>query len=373
MFFFGKKNQKTFARWGGLVLLASSQAGHAQPTLREACAADYHQFCAGVLPGGGRIIACFAANDAKLSAACKTAIAADQAKREAAENQRATAAGDMLVHITVDGVARSYLVHKPNLPAPASGFPLLLVFHGAGGQGGGMVSLTHLDTLADQRGFIAVYPNGLNRRWNDGRTSIKEKTNDTGFTRAMLDDLAVKYPVDTQRIFAAGMSNGAMFTQRLGCEMADRISGIAAIAGSMPNDIMPGCHPAKPVAVLQIGGTADPIVPFGGGKVSLFGGLIVDGTVMSATATAEFWAQYDGCATTSIKPEKPGADGISVTRTEYGPCRSGRDVRLLAVNGGGHVWPGGPQYLPAAMIGPTTQNLDASAALVDFFLAQTPR
>ena len=372
MFFFVKKNQKTFF---GLVTLLLGTAAHAQPSLRQACAPDYHKFCEGLFPGTAAIRTCFAQNLARLAPACQAAIAATRVAREADETRRATATGDTLAQTTVNGVARSYLVHVPP-QKPAGGFAVIFAFHGAGGQGAGMIGLTHFDKLADQRGFIAVYPNGIDRHWNDGRSTITAGADDVGFTRAMIGELTTKYSVNAAQIYATGFSNGAMLTQRLGCELADRISAIAPVSGGLPEDLAPRCHPAKPVSVLYVAGTADPIVPFSGGAVSTYGGLGVGGNVLSAEATASIWAATNGCArgaNASVLPPTGPLDGTAVSRTLFAPCKSGRAVTLLVVKGGGHTWPGGPQYLPASMIGPASTQVDASAAIVDFFLAQAPR
>jgi polyhydroxybutyrate depolymerase len=356
----------------GAAAVLISHAASAQTSLRQACAPDYHRFCEGMIPGTPAIRACFAANFARLAPGCQQAIAA---AHKAADARRGADSGDTVRQVTVDGVPRTYLVHVPP-QKPAAGFPVVLAFHGAGAQGAGMIGLTHIDALADRRGFIAVYPDGIDRRWDDGRRSIAAHTNDVAFTVAMLDDLAHAYPVDARRVFAAGMSNGAMLSERLGCELSARIGAIAAVAGGMAADIAPSCHPAKPVSVLQIAGTADPVMPYGGGIVANHSVFGVGGEVVGAARTAELWAHIDGCGSAGAPaalPPVPPADGTSVTRTHYAGCAAGREVSLLTVTGGGHAWPGGPQYLPALLIGPASTQLDASNTIIDFFLAQPPR
>lgn len=113
--------------------------------------------------------------------------------------------------------------------------------------------------------------------------------------------LSRRYPIDPQRIYAAGMSNGATFTQYLGRRLANTIAAIAPVAGSMPAAGAPGCRPQRAISVLEIGGTADPIMPFGGGEVR----------------TAAFWARNNGCArvpvTAALPPIAPN-DGTSARR-----------------------------------------------------------
>jgi polyhydroxybutyrate depolymerase len=164
-----------------------------------------------------------------------------------------------------------------------------------------------------------------------------------------------------------------MFTQRLACELSDRIAAIAPVAGTMPADIAPLCRPMRAVSVLQISGSADPIVPFAGGAIAGAGGRGEGGDVLSVARTAELWAGLDGCAAASpgvaLPPIAP-PDGTAVMRKIYAPCRQGRTVTLLTIEGGGHTWPGGPQYLPAIFIGRASDQLDASRAIVEFFLGQ---
>lgn len=283
--------------------------------------------------------------------------------------------GDRAVDLRVDGVQRSYLVHVPRA-APPAGFPVVLAFHGGGGRARSMIRLTGLDALADRRGFIVAYPDGIDRHWNDGRSTIKVKSDDVGFVAAVLDDLERRFPVDARRIYATGISNGGIFSERLGCDLSNRIAAIAPVSGTMPADLAPSCRPARPVSLLQIGGTADPIMPYGGGAVADFGGRGEGGQVLSDQRTAALWADLDGCA----GPSRPEAlapiaapDGTGVVRTRFAPCRPGAVVTLLTVEGGGHTWPGGAQYLPAAIVGRASRQLDASAAIVDFFLSRPPR
>ena len=282
----------------------------------------------------------------------------------------AAQAADPIGRVEVGGLTRSYVLHLPS-PWPAVPPPVLLAFHGGGGRGAGMARSAGFDALADQRGFIVAYPDGIDRHWNDGRATIKRKIDDVGFVTALLDNFERLYKIDRGRVYAAGISNGAMFSERLGCELGGRIAAIAAVAGTMPADL--GCRPAAPVSVLQIGGTADPIMPFEGGAVADFGGRGEGGMVLSVARTTALWRGLDRCpapaAPIALAPiARP--DGTSVTESAAAPCAGGTRVVQLTVEGGGHTWPGGVQYLPKLFIGPVSHQLDASTAIVDFLLAQ---
>jgi len=282
-------------------------------------------------------------------------------------------ARDRVESLTVDGHQRRYVVHVPP-GADTAPRPLLLALHGGGGRAEGMDRLTGLDALADRAGVIVVYPQGLDRHWNDGRATIRHKVDDVAFIRAVLDRVEREWPVDTRRVGATGISNGGIFAERLGCDLADRISLIAPVAGSLARDYQPDCHPARPLAVLQFDGTDDPIVPYAGGPVAGFGGLGEGGVVMSVDDTTAFWARADGCRMAG--PEQPlpsvADDGTQVSRRLWTDCRTGGAVLRYRIEGGGHTWPGGWQYLPEHFIGRTTRQIDASATVLDW-LTRHPR
>ena len=280
------------------------------------------------------------------------------------------------VEITVGGLNRSYEIHVPRSPAPGRGYPVLIALHGGGGQAESMIRLTKLHDLADARGFIVVSPNGIDKHWNDGRTTVKRKVDDVGFIAAMLDAVERDYRVDRGRIYATGISNGAIMSNRLACDLSDRIAGIAPVAGTLATDYASACHPANPVAVLQISGDSDPIMPYAGGAVADFGGRGEGGLVQSAPQSSAFWARLDGCgraaATVEFPTVRPG-DSTRIAVLRYRDCPAGARVELWTVKGGGHTWPGGAQYLPAVFIGRASQQVNASAAIADFFLSLPPR
>lgn len=285
------------------------------------------------------------------------------------------AATDTEGSIVMQGVSRTYTLHVPPLEAPQTGFPLILAFHGGGGQARSMRRLTGFDELADKLGFIVAYPNGIDRHWNDGRSTIKNPVDDVSFVSALIDRLQAERKIDPHRIFAAGMSNGAMFSERLACDLSNKISAIAAISGQLPVDYRPRCKPANPISVMQIGGTSDPIVPYDGGHVADFGGRGEGGTVLSVEATANFWARNNGCKGGKTQVEMPHPrifDKTRIRQERYADCPSTGRVVVYTVEDGGHAWPGGPQYLPAVIVGRASRQMDASSAIADFFFASQP-
>jgi polyhydroxybutyrate depolymerase len=272
-------------------------------------------------------------------------------------------------HIEVQGATRTYLVHLPKNYSSSHKWPVVFVLHGGNDQGRGMDVVTHFNDFADQQGIIAVYPEGLNRGWDDGRVSRRlapRTADDVGFISALTDKLEADYSVDGGRVYVTGISNGGFMSFRLGCDLAGRIAAIAPVAATFPIDLTNSCHPARPIPLLMINGTADPLVPYQGGEVIADGGKI-----MAAEKSAEKWAQMNGCSSSpSIVTLPPkSADGLATRITRYTNCKFGADVELRSIEGGGHTWPGGFQYLPERLIGETSREFSANEEIWKFFAA----
>ena len=283
------------------------------------------------------------------------------------------AAMDRSEQLRVGGSTRTYSVHVPSGPRPAGGFPVVIAFHGGGMQGAGMRRMTHFDAVADQRGFVVVYPDGIDKHWNDGRATIRNPQDDVGFVSAMIDQVERSYPINDHRIFATGISNGALFAERLGCDLSQRIAAIAPVAGTLPTDIASTCRPARKLAVLQIDGTADPIMPYRGGPVKDFGGKGEGGMVTSVADTSIFWARHNGCGGRGAPEPLPKVapfDPTRIVRMRYMSCPVAGQVTVMTVIGGGHVWPGSDQMPRPRITGRPSRQIDASEAMADFFLSQ---
>jgi polyhydroxybutyrate depolymerase len=278
-------------------------------------------------------------------------------------------AQDKSEQVESGGKTRTYLVHLPRNYDRARHWPVVFVLHGGNGQGSGMDILTHFNDFADRIGIIAVYPDGLTRGWNDGRIASRlavHTADDVTFISSLIDKLESEYSVDPARVYATGMSNGGFMSFRLGCELAPRIAAIAPVAAAFSMDLAKTCHPARPVPMLMINGTADPLVPFQGGEVNAKGGAI-----FSAEISAQKWGQMNGCSSTpdntTLPPKTTG--GLVTQIICYSGCKSGAAVELHAIDGGGHTWPGGFQYLPEGVIGKTSREFDANEVIWKFFSA----
>jgi len=275
---------------------------------------------------------------------------------------RRAPADDKQEHLNVGGVDRTYFLHVPESSSNRAPAPLVLVFHGGGGQASTMPHFTHFDAVADREGFLVAYPESFNKSWNDTRGL--SPADDIGFIRALIAELKRAHHVDPKRIYAAGISNGGFFCNRLACELTDELAAIPAVAATMPETLLPLCKPSAPISVMFIHGSQDPLVHVDGGPV-----LRDRGVAISLAQAQEFWRKWDGTSLTPAVENRPDLahDGTRVHREVYGEGKQGTEVVVYNIEGGGHTWPGGPQYLPVFLVGKASSNLDATEAIWGFF------
>lgn len=276
--------------------------------------------------------------------------------------------------IVSGGSERAYLIHLPAASAPA---PLVIAFHGGYASPAHMQRLTGFDELADQEGFIVVYPEGLNRHWNDGRGNARHSDearagsrfsygDDVRFVRDLVENLQSEHHIDQKRIFATGISNGGMFCYRVAAEMSDVLAAIAPVAGGMGAEVAAHFAPAQPVSVLHIHGTADSYVPYSGGPL-LEGRL--PGTVVAADRSVQMWVEFDKCqagAAISQLPASSSADLCRVTVEAHGGGVDGTEVVLYRIEDGGHTWPNMKMNTNQAL-GRVCRDFDATATIWRFF------
>ena len=271
--------------------------------------------------------------------------------------------------VDVDGTTREFLIHVPDAEAlggaPAEGWPLVIAFHGAYSTPSATEDYTGLSALADEEGFVVVYPKGKQRLWNDGR--IPDLADDVAFTAALIDHLVAEYEVDPERVFATGISNGGFMAHRVGCELADRVVGIAPVAGTLSEELVEICDPVRPVGVMLFMGTDDDLVPYDGGALGGGLGAGAFGTMLSAPQTTDHWADLDGCAGAPEITELDALDdGTRIETRHYAGCEGRGQVVLHTIEGGGHTWPGAGYV---AGLGVASQELDASETMWRFFAA----
>jgi polyhydroxybutyrate depolymerase len=278
-----------------------------------------------------------------------------------------------------DNLKRTFSVYAPASFDKNVQMPVLFALHGRGTNGKGMKVVTKkgFNRLADKDGFLVVYPDGIERSWNDGRTDAeandrahRENIDDVGFISALIDYVIAEYNTDPKRIYITGISNGAMMAYRLACELSQRIEAIAPVDGNIPFMISDKCSPSEPVSVLAINNVLDPLVPFEGGEIHNHTNKIKLGKVLSVKESIEFWVVRNGCLKTPIVTEMPDSepdDGTRVVREEYTNGLNGTEVILYTIEGGGHTWPGGFQYLPERRIGKTSRDINANEIIWQFF------
>ena len=275
--------------------------------------------------------------------------------------------------VTVGGLARQYRLHvPPQLPHDGTA-ALILVFHGRGGDGAGMERLTGFSDLADRAGFVVAYPDGIDRSWNDGRAvsgSAAQRPNvdDVAFVSAVIDTLTAELHLDPRRIFATGLSNGGTFSHYLAANLARRIAAVASVAGGLTAPFVHVFAPAAPVSVFIMQGTADPLVPYRGGGVA--GGRL--GFELGAEATARRWEDADGMRAepaTGMLPDTDPNDHCRVSWQRWSGGRKRTEVWLYRLEGAGHTWPGGPQYLPRRLVGRVCRDFNATFAIWNFFFS----
>jgi polyhydroxybutyrate depolymerase len=276
-------------------------------------------------------------------------------------------AGSISRRVDVHGQARTYSLYVPANASESKPAALVIALHGGLGQGSSMAALSGFSQLADREGFLVAYPDGLRRRWRDGRTMpagmVAEEADDVAFMSALIDDVAKLHALDAHRIYATGISNGAMFSNYLALKLSERIAAIAPVAGGIASEVAANFHPTSPVSVLIINGREDPLVPYEGGAVGK-----THGTIVSTERALHLWLDADdlhGEPHVRDVAAKKNGDCSEQWRTWSG--RNGSAVTMVALADGGHTWPGGMQYLPKAIVGAVCPELDASHAIWDFF------
>jgi len=282
-------------------------------------------------------------------------------------------------YLTIDGHERTYTA--VGAPAPTAGAPQLLVFHGSLQDGEGVRVATGygFDTLAAREGFIVIYPDGYKGNWHDCRTAADypartENIDDTGLVRGLIAHFHDTYGIDRSRVFAAGYSNGGQMVFRLAAEMPEQFAGLAAIAATQPTLDNFSCEASgRPVPMLLMNGTRDPIVPYAGGVISLFG-FRPRGTALSALETARHFAQINGITappTVSTLPHHETSGDTGATITTYAQDNKNPVVAYTIINGG-HVVPN-PHYTAPRLVGRTTHDVDAPDAVWTFFAGLSTR
>jgi polyhydroxybutyrate depolymerase len=275
--------------------------------------------------------------------------------------------GESLGSLTIDGRDRGWRLYVPRSLPDAGDAPLVVGLHGGLGSGEQFAADARFDEQAERGSFIAVYPDGVARgrliearTWNAGNccgAAMDQDVDDVAFIEALIDRLTRELPVDPDRVYVTGHSNGAMMVYRLACELSDRVAAIAVVAGSLEAP----CSPLEPVSILSIHGDADENHPLEGGT----GPRSISRTDCTSVADSiARWGGRNGCA---------GGSALVVdgpVRTErWSDCDDGTEVASIVVAGASHSWPGGASNGPLRP--DPSEDLSASDVAWDFLSTKT--
>ena len=260
--------------------------------------------------------------------------------------------------------SRSYVV---DLPGRAAGAPIILALHGGGGNPAQFARNSGLSRPANAKGYAVIYPAGSARgrlnllTWNGGYCcayAAEAAIDDIGFLDAVIADAAKRFGLDSRRVYVTGMSNGSLMAEVYGAARASKVRAVGAVSGSLDVD---HTRIAGPVPIVVIHGTVDDHVPFEGG-VGPAGKVSTDWASVDAVVAA-FVKAAGGRLVKTDRVIDPTKDDTRVLASDYTDARGKVMVRLLAIEGGGHVWPGGRR----ASRNGGTADIDANTEVLRFF------
>ena len=259
-----------------------------------------------------------------------------------------------------DGLDRSYILYVPTSYSSNNSTPLVLNLHGYSSNAGQQMIYSNFYPIADAEGFILVHPQGTIDEmglafWNVGDIS---DVDDVGFLNALIDTIASQYNINPSRVYSMGMSNGGFMSYRLACELSDKICAISSVTGSMNTVQINLCSPEHPIPVMQIHGTADPTVLFGGN--SLWGIEAIEDVI-------SYWVNFNQCNMDPIFNNIPNTNTLDLCEAEHYIYENGLNdssVEFYKIINGGHTWPGALIPLTGNN---TNQDFNASEKIWEFF------
>lgn len=252
------------------------------------------------------------------------------AKKDTKASCQPDANAQTLVH---DDETREYILYVPDAYDGTSEVPLMLNFHGFGGNASEYQSYADMRSLADTETFILVYPQGTcldgSPHWNAGLESPDNKSDadDFGFVEALINELSANYNIDPKRVYACGYSNGAFFSYALACYNSDKIAAIGSVAGTMLEETNDNCSPSHPTAMINIHGTSDDVVPYAGGSEGL----------SSIEEVLDYWISFNNTSTTATINSVTD-NGTSIEHYTYADGDSSISIEHYKVIGGEHNW-----------------------------------
>ena len=249
-----------------------------------------------------------------------------------------------------NGLNREYLVHFPRDYDSSIALPVVFNLHGYGGYAMDHLAYADMRSLADQEGFILVYPQGScldgNPHWNSFLSGSDNKSDaeDIDFFSALINEISNNYNVDSDRIYACGYSNGGMMSYALACALSDRIAAIGSISGTML-DWPEICDPAHPTPVIIFHGTNNDVLPYEGNS-----------EFTSVSYAVDYWTSFNELGASPSQTDIFSNGSRVVEYESYGPGLNGVSLDLYRVIRGEHYW-----------FDSSTLGFDINEALWDFF------
>ncbi|MGA2814176.1 MAG: PHB depolymerase family esterase [Candidatus Acidiferrum sp.] len=262
--------------------------------------------------------------------------------------------------IVSSGERREYLLYVPKSYDRTKPTPLVINLHTSMSWPSSSMAISQWNLLADENGFIVVYPAGTGRgpkSWEMTGSETPSRMPDVIFISDLIDKLEESYNIDKTRIYANGMSNGGGMAFVLSCTLSDRIAAVGMVSAGLDPE-WSWCTDHRPVPVIAFHGTADPICPYNGGRSKLAGG-----TFPSVPSFMANWSQRNRCGPNPIE----SAFAADVTRLQYADCADDAAVVLYTVKGEGHQWPGGKPIVAKFLVGQYSHSIDATRQMWAFF------
>jgi polyhydroxybutyrate depolymerase len=267
------------------------------------------------------------------------------------------------------------MIHLPPSFRPGKSYPVVLAFHGGGGEYKKVIRYYHLNNLADADEFIVVYPNAIHHAWTLNGVSSRVRSmdptvDDVHFISVLLDILIQEYQVDSSHVFCTGISRGGIFSLYLAWQLSSRIQAIAPVCASIPRNIFEGYHFSHPIPVMLINGTGDPLIDYNGGpgKLNTRNAGSDQADMLPTEELVKKLLDINHCnptATIKAIPDSDPEDGCQATEYDYvGPHSK---IAFIKIINGGHSWPGGIQYLPKSLIGWVCKDFYDEDKIMAFF------